>query len=104
MKLTFDMHGYTIVIEETEENVIKVSAEKDGEEVESFELEGGEDHPGMEEESLPDEGGEEGGKEAGEKIEGEAPESDFEGTEGGEEEKPMGESKLFNFASFLKRK
>lgn len=93
MKLTFEMHGYTIVIEESEENLIKVSAEKDGEEIESFELEGGEDHPGQEEESLPEEGGEE--------IEGESPESDFEETA---EEKPMGESKLYNFASFLKRK
>ena len=25
MKLTFEMHGYTIVIEETEENLIKLS-------------------------------------------------------------------------------
>jgi hypothetical protein len=100
MKLTFEMHGYTIVIEETEENLIKVSAEKDGEEVESFELEGGEDHPGHEEE-LP-----EAGEESGEEIKGETPESDFEETEETEEteEKPMGESKLYNFSDFLKRK
>jgi hypothetical protein len=103
MKLTFEMHGYTIVIEETEENLIKVSAEKDGEEVESFELEGGEDHPSMDDESLPEEGGE---GDEGQEIKGETPESDFEGTEegGSEEEKPMGESKLYNFAAFLKRK
>lgn len=100
MRLTFEIHGYTIVIEETEENVIKVSAEQDGEEVESFELEGGEDHPGNEEETLPEEGGEE----EGEEIEGETPESDFEGTEKTPEEAPVGESKLHNFASFLRKK
>ena len=100
MKLTFDMHGYTITIEETEENLIKVSAEKDGEEVESFELEGGEDHSSMDDESLPEEG-EEG---EGQEIEGETPETDFEGTQEVDEEKPMGESKLYNFAAFLKRK
>jgi hypothetical protein len=36
MKLTFEIHGYTIVIEETEEDVVEVTAEKDGEEVESL--------------------------------------------------------------------
>lgn len=97
MKLTFEVHGYTIVIEETEENLIKVYAEQDGEEIESFELEGGEDHPvhsdDEEEMELP-EGGEEG-----EEIEGEAPESDFEENPAGEEE-----TKLESFASFLRKK
>ena len=96
MKLTFEMHGYTIVIEETEENLIKISAEKDGEEVESFELEGGEDHPDLEE-KLPEE--DEDKEEEKEEIEGETPETDFEETE-----VQVGESKLHNFASFLKRK
>jgi hypothetical protein len=100
MKLTFEMHGYTIVIEESEENLIKVSAEKDGEEVESFELEGGESDSDNDE-SLPEEDNEEDGEGDDEEIEGETPESDFEETA---EEKPMGESKLYNFASFLKRK
>jgi len=96
MKLKFEMHGYEITIEETEENMITVSASKDGEVIEEFELEGGEDHPGHEEmDELPE--GEES-MEEGEPIEGEEQE-DFES-----EEKPMGESKLESFASFLKRK
>jgi len=99
MKLTFDMHGYTIVIEETEENLIRVSATKDDEVVEEFELEGGEDHPDMEDESLP-----EVGEEEGEEIEGETPEGDFEETEEVNPEEKLGESKLYNFAAFLNRK
>ena len=99
MKLTFEMHGYMITIEETEENMIKVSAMKDDEVVEEFELEGGEDHEGFEEEEGQDmeelpEGGE------GEEIQGEEPQADFE--EIPEEE---GEAtKLESFASFLKKK
>jgi hypothetical protein len=97
MKLTFEVHGYMITIEETEENTIKVSAMQDDEVVEEFELEGGEDHPGMEEgeenmeEELPEEG---------EEIEGEAPEADFD--EVTEEEGEQ--TKLESFASFLKKK
>lgn len=47
MKTTIQMHGYEITIEEREEGLISVSASKDGEVIEEFELEGGEDHPGM---------------------------------------------------------
>jgi hypothetical protein len=110
MKLTFEVHGYTITINETEEGVI-VSAEKDGEVIEEFELDADLDMEDMDSddmdsddmdddsmEELPDEG---------EEIEGEE-ESDF-GPEGEEteeviQEKPMGESKLQSFASFLKKK
>lgn len=50
MKTTIEMHGYEITIEEREEGLLVVSASKDGEVVEEFELEGGEDHPGSESE------------------------------------------------------
>jgi hypothetical protein len=50
MKTTIEMHGYEITIEEREEGLLVVSASKDGEVVEEFELEGGEDHPGHESE------------------------------------------------------
>ena len=103
MKLTFEVHGYMITIEETEENTIKVSAMQDDEVVEEFELEGGEDHEDHEDmEDMEDMGGEEEMElpEEGEEIEGEAPEADFE--EIPEEE---GENtKLESFASFLKKK
>jgi hypothetical protein len=49
MKTTIEMHGYEIVIEETQEGLLTISAMKDGEVVESFELEGGEDYPHDEE-------------------------------------------------------
>jgi hypothetical protein len=99
MKLTFEVHGYMITIEETEENTIKVSAMQDDEVVEEFELESGEED--MEDmDSMDDEEGMEELPEEGEEIEGEAPESDFE--EVPEEE---GEAtKLESFASFLKKK
>ena len=47
MKTTIEMHGFEIVIEETE-GLLTVSALKDGDVVEEFSLEGGEDHSGME--------------------------------------------------------
>jgi len=80
MKTTIEMHGFEIVIEETEAGLLTVSALKDGEVVEEFSLEGGEDHPGME------------GEEAeGEEIKGfgefgQGEEEDFEGEEDFEDE------------------
>jgi hypothetical protein len=104
MKLTFEVHGYTITINETEEGVL-VSAEKDGEVVEEFELEAdtdmdsddtdSDDMDNMEE--LPEDG------EEGQQIQDQEEENDFGGSQE-EMEKPMGESKLQSFASFLKKK
>ena len=48
MKTTIEIHGYEIVIDEPQEGLVTVSAIKDGEVIEEFELEGGEDHPGFE--------------------------------------------------------
>jgi len=92
MKLKFELNGYEITIEETEDKIISVSASKDGEVIEEFELEGGEeiaaqdgeDNDGSQE--LPEEDAQ---------IDGEE-QTDFEET--------IGESKLESFASFLKRK
>ena len=101
MKLTFEVNGYMITIEETEENMIKVSVMKDEEVVEEFELEGGEGSEDSDDdtddmgdmEELPQ--GEEG-----EDIQGEEPQSDFE-----EVPEEQGETtKLESFASFLKKK
>ena len=47
MKTTIEIHGYEITIEETE-GTLSVSATKDGEIVEQFELESGEDIEGDE--------------------------------------------------------
>jgi hypothetical protein len=109
MKLTFEVHGYTITINETEEGVL-VSAEKDGEVVEEFELEADTDMEDMEDsddmddmddedsmEELPEDG------EEGQQIQDQEEENDFGGGQK-EMEKPMGESKLQSFASFLKKK
>ena len=106
MKTTIEMHGYEITIEETE-GMISVSATKDGETVEEFELEAG------------DEGSESGDEDVipfGEDGE----EEDF-GSEGendeemGEEEEEMGEEEeehgreekeegaLESFSAFFKR-
>ena len=101
MKLTFEVHGYMITIEETEENTIKVSAMQDDEVVEEFELEGGEDHEDhddMEEMEIDGEESMEELPEEGEEIEGEAPEADF------EEVPEEDTTKLESFASFLKKK
>jgi len=104
MKLTFEVHGYMITIEETEENTIKVSAMQDDEVVEEFELEGGEDHEdmgneeGMEE--LPEEGEEDMDIEGGEEEE----EEDFGAPAQAQAQAPIGEAKLESFASFLRKK
>jgi hypothetical protein len=82
MKTTIEMHGFEIVIEETEAGLLTVSALKDGEVVEEFSLEGGEDHPGMEGEEAEAQGEEIKG--FGEFGQGE--EEDFEGEEDFEDE------------------
>jgi hypothetical protein len=115
MKTTIEMHGYEIVISETEEGLLTVQAMKDGEVVEEFELEGGEDHPGMEgtegdEDEMMPFGGEEESDlgEEEEEMGEEEEEMGEEEEEMGEEEEEMGEEeeegKLESFNSFVKRK
>jgi hypothetical protein len=120
MKTTIEMHGYEIVISETEEGLLTVQAMKDGEVVEEFELEGGEDHPGMEsgdeDEMMPFGGEEEGDLGEEEEMGEEEMEMGEEEEEMGEEEMEMGEEeeemgeeeeeegKLESFNSFVRRK
>jgi hypothetical protein len=62
MKLTFEIHGYTITIDETEEG-IAVSASQDDEVVEEFTLdltEGGDDDMDIEDDSMEEIEGMEG--------------------------------------------
>jgi hypothetical protein len=105
MKLTFEVHGYMITINETEEGVL-VSAEKDGEVVEEFELEADTDMEDSDDmDDMDDEDSMEELPEGDEvqEIQDQEEEDDF---DGGQEEmgKPMAESKLQSFASFLKKK
>ena len=99
MKLTFEINGYVINIDETEDGMVSISASKDDEVVEEFTLEGGEDFDG-------EEGGEdfEGGE--GQELPDEGqPIEDEEGAQGmPQAQAQLGESKLESFASFLKRK
>lgn len=111
------MHGYEIVISETEEGLLTVSAMKDGEVVEEFQLEGGEDHPGFEgeeegeelkafgdeEEDFPQAEEEEEEEEDDDEMVGdddEMDEMDEEEDETDEEET----GKLESFKSFIRRK
>ena len=109
MKTTIEMHGYEITIEEREEGLLVVSASKDGEVVEEFELEGGEDHPGHESEEdgedmeafgeeETDLGDEEemGEEEAGEEEMGEE-------EMGEEEEAPAEEGALESFSAYFNK-
>jgi hypothetical protein len=117
MKTTIEMHGYEIVISETEEGLLTVSAMKDGEVVEEFQLEGGEDHPGFEgeeegeelkafgdeEEDFPQAEEEEEEEEDDDEMVGdddEMDEMDEEEDETDEEET----GKLESFKSFIRRK
>jgi peptidoglycan hydrolase CwlO-like protein len=108
MKTTIEMKGFEIVIEENEDGLITVSATKEGEVVESFELEEGEN----DDESMPfgeeesDFEGEEEIEEGEEEIE-EGEEDIEEGEEEieeGEEEIEEGEAKLESFTSFIRKR
>jgi hypothetical protein len=120
MKTTIEMHGYEIVISETEEGLLTVSAMKDGEVVEEFQLEGGEDHPGFEgeeegeelkafgdeEEDFP-QAEEEEEEEEEEEDDDEMDGDDDEMDEMDEEEDETDEEetgKLESFKSFIRRK
>ena len=107
MKLTFEIQGYSITIEETEEGV-SVVATKDDETVEEFTLELGgeedfdddddfEDGDDFEDDDLEDEG--DLGAQDAPSAQGQAL------PEGGEDmESPIGESKLESFSSFIKKR
>ena len=86
MKLTFEIQGYSITIDETEEG-ITVAASKDDETVEEFTLELGEEmgeEDGLEGQELPEDGGEE------------VPEEEF--------TPAQGQGQLESFTSFLKKR
>jgi hypothetical protein len=105
MKTTIEMHGYEITIEEREEGLLVVSASKDGEVVEEFELEGGEDHPGHESEEDGEDmeafGEEESDlgddEEMGEEESGEEEEEEE------EEEAPAEEGALESFSAYFNK-
>lgn len=108
MKLTFEVGGYTITIDETEEGISVSALNADEEVVEEFTLETeGEDSDmddeGGEDLDMDDEGGEDiGGQELpdeGAPIDG-AQEEDFPA----QAQAQLGESKIHNFGAFLKRK
>jgi len=108
MKTTIEVGGYEIMIEEMEGN-ITVSASKEGEVVEEFELaaedfesQGGEMGDDDEMMSFGDEDMEEEGDFGDEDMEG-GEEEEEEGEEFGEEEEE-GEGKLESFSFFVKNR
>lgn len=94
MKLTFDMHGYTITIEEIED-MVTVTATKDDEVIEEFDLEIGE-AADMDDNDMDDMDDMDDDMDAAQELPQAQEEDDFEET--------IGESKLQNFSSFLKNK
>jgi hypothetical protein len=105
MKLTFEIQGYTINIEETEEGVL-VSAMQGEEEVESFTL----DMDGAQDDD--DEFGQDDDDMDGEDLDGAQGAQELPGAQGaqempgGEEDfvPPTGEGKLESFMSFIKKR
>jgi len=96
MKLTFEIQGYSITIDETEEG-ITVAASKDDETVEEFTLELGEEmgeEDGLEGQELPEDGleGQELPEDGGEEV----PEEEF--------TPAQGQGQLESFTSFLKKR
>jgi len=113
MKTTIEMHGYEITISESEEGKVMVQALKDGEVIEEFELEGGEDQPGTEDREDMEEMGDEemsafGEEESDLGDEGEEAEEEMGEEESGEEmeEEEMGEEEgaLESFSAFFNTK
>ena len=108
MKTTIEVNGFEIKIEELE-GKITVTAEKDGEVMEEFELEAGEEVAGEEgEEMMPF--GEEEGEDFGQAQEEEEEEEEF-GQAQEEDEEEFGqaqeeeeEGKLESFNSFIKKR
>ena len=106
MKTTIEVNGFEIKIEELE-GKITVTAEKDGEVMEEFELEAGEEVAGEEgEEMMPfgEEEGEDFGQAQEEEEEefGQAQEEDEE--EFGQAQEEEEEGKLESFNSFIKKR
>jgi hypothetical protein len=107
MKTTIEVKGFEIKIEELE-GKITVTAEKDGEVMEEFELEAGEEVAGEEgEEMMPfgEEEGEDFGQAQEEEEEeefGQAQEEDEE--EFGQAQEEEEEGKLESFNSFIKKR
>ena len=102
MKLTFEIHGYTITIDETEEG-ISVSASQDDEVVEEFTLdltEGGDDDDmGEDPEGMEElDGGAQGQSLPQGQGQGQAqPEGDFPPS-------AQGQGQLESFSSFIKKR
>ena len=107
MKLTFEIQGYSITIEETEEGVL-VAATKDDETVEEFTLElGGEDDDfDGEDDDFDGEDDLEGDDdlEGQGQIQGQAQGQALPSGEEDEFQPPIGESKLESFTSFIKKR
>ena len=106
MKTTIEVNGFEIKIDELE-GKITVTAEKDGEVMEEFELEAGEEVAGEEgEEMMPfgEEEGEDFGQAQEEEEEefGQAQEEDEE--EFGQAQEEEEEGKLESFNSFIKKR
>jgi hypothetical protein len=93
MKITLEVSGYEITIDETEEGTVSVVATKDGDTVEEFELSdegGGEGEEDFDDNETP-EGGEDLPKEDDE---------DFNGDDNEDE----GPAKLESFSAFVKKR
>ena len=110
MKTTIEVNGFEIKIEELE-GKITVVAEKDGEVMEEFELESGEEVAGEEgEEMMPfgEEGEEDFGQAQEEEEFGQAQEEEEEEEEeeefGQAQEEEEEEGKLESFNSFIKKR
>jgi len=114
MKTTIEIGGVEILIEETD-GVINVSALKDGETIEEFEIDAegdeseGDELPEDDENDEEDFEGEDDDMEDDEEGEDDFEDDDMEGEEpeGGEseeDEEPKPETKLESFSSFLKRR
>jgi hypothetical protein len=106
MKTTIEMHGYEITISESEEGKVMVQALKDGEVIEEFELEGGEDRPSQEEEEMGEEGGEMAAFGEEEDDLGDEMEDDMEDNmeeEDDMEEEAEEEAALESFSAFFKK-
>ena len=104
MKTTIEVNGFEIKIEELE-GKITVVAEKDGEVMEEFELESGEEVAGEEgEEMMPF--GEEGEEDFGQAQEEEEEEfgQEEEEEEFGQDQEEEEEGKLESFNSFIKKR
>lgn len=101
MKLTFEIQGYTITIDETEEGIL-VAASKDEETVEEFTLELGAE--GDDDLEIDDDGDDDF---EGDDDDLDAPEEGEEMPFAGEEEEDFGdegEGKLESFSSFIKKR